>query len=251
MATVRDVYDFLDSVAPFSAQMSFDNSGLQVGGWNWEVRAAAVALDATPEVIAQAAQAGAGLLITHHPVLYRARKQLPDGDPAFQLARLGIASIACHTSLDCAPGGVNDVLAGRLGLRDVIVLPTAEGPAPCVRIGTVAETTAEGLARLVGERLGAAVRCTDGGQSITRVAVCGGEGGSFLPEILGKAEAYVLGDADYHDFLAARQAGLTLVAAGHFETEVPVVEALSARLREKFPQISWIAMQETSGIRHC
>ena len=117
MTTVRDVYDFLDGIAPFAGQEPGDNAGLQVGDFASAVESAVVCLDITPEVIAQAAARGAQLIVSHHPVLFKARRQLPASDPAWLLARHGVAAIASHTPLDAMPGGVSDLMAERLGLK--------------------------------------------------------------------------------------------------------------------------------------
>ena len=74
MASVSDFYSFLDNQAPFDAQESWDNSGLLVGDPDAEVTHAAVVLDITKEAVASAADIGAQLIISHHPVIFKAQK---------------------------------------------------------------------------------------------------------------------------------------------------------------------------------
>ena len=109
MTTVQDIYAHLDALAPFATQMDFDNSGLLVGDAAAAVTKVMLALDVTEDVAIQAAQAGAELILAHHPVIFKARKSLLAGDPAYELARRGIACIAWHTPLDAADSGVNDL----------------------------------------------------------------------------------------------------------------------------------------------
>ncbi|MCL2106776.1 MAG: Nif3-like dinuclear metal center hexameric protein [Oscillospiraceae bacterium] len=247
MTTVHDIYKFIDEkIAPFSDQCGWDNAGLQIGDAGAALHGALLALDVTPETVAQAADMGAQLLISHHPVIFSPRRQLLAGDPAYQLIRRGIACIAAHTNLDAAPGGVNDLLAERLGMADIKPLPTKEGPAPCVRVGALAPfSSGAALAKYVSEALAAPVRYLDAGKPVSRAAVCGGKGAVFLSEVIASgAQAYITGDAGHHDFLDARQAGMSLIAAGHYETEIPVIPALAERLRAAFPEVTFHVAKE-------
>ncbi|MCL2300757.1 MAG: Nif3-like dinuclear metal center hexameric protein [Firmicutes bacterium] len=245
MTSVRDVYDFLDRFAPFASQMEFDNSGLQCGDFGACVQQCLVCLDVTPQVIEQAARAHCELIVAHHPVLFRARKQLLSSDPAWLLARHGIACIASHTPLDCCAGGVNDLLAEALGL-DAPTLLT-----PLIRLCTLpAPMPAKAFAELVSRKLGAPVRYRDAGAPIRNIAICAGEGCHFLEEAYACADAFLTGDAGHHDFLDAAQHGLALLAAGHYETEIAIVPALARRLRAAFPSVEWHIADEYGGIQY-
>ena len=243
MISVRDIYNFLDRLAPFGTQMEGDNSGLQVGDFSQEVRRGMLCLDITPQVISQAVQANCDVIIAHHPVLFHARKQFLSHDPAWMLARHGIAAIASHTPLDRCPGGVSDTLALRLGFS----------PQPSDALFRLCKLpkalTASALAAQVKQRLEVPVRYCDGGQKISVVAICGGSGGGFLEESYGHAQAYVTGEVKHSDFLEAQRHGISLVAAGHFETEVLIVPVLAAWLREAFPAIAWHSAKE-NGVNY-
>ncbi len=239
MICVQDIYDYLNEIAPFAQQEGWDNSGLLVGSAAQQVDTIAVVLDITPEAIRLAQQAGAQLFVSHHPVIFHAQKSFFAQEPAYLLARAGMSAICAHTSLDVAQGGVNDVLAAALGLCDVEPVPSQEG-APLLRIGRVEPMGAPALAGLVSRRLHAAVRMVspEPEKPITRVAVCGGAGADLAAQALhAGADAYVTGDASHHEFLDARQMGLTLLAAGHYETENPVADMLAHKLAGRFPSI--------------
>ncbi|MBP3319134.1 MAG: Nif3-like dinuclear metal center hexameric protein, partial [Ruminiclostridium sp.] len=126
MATVREIYDLLDRKAPFRYQMGFDNAGFLVGRGGAEVTKVLVALDITPEVINEAVEMGAQLIVAHHPVIWGQIGQVTDetstGRKLLALIEHGIAAICAHTNLDAAHGGVNAELARRMGLTDPVPL---------------------------------------------------------------------------------------------------------------------------------
>lgn len=232
--TVKDVYDFVDSFAPFDAQCEWDNSGIIVGETLKAVSKIAVVLDITPEAVKKAAETGADLIVSHHPVIFRAVKSLTDNDPAFLLAKHGIAAICAHTSLDIAKGGVNDALAAALGFEKAKPL-TECGESSMVRVADVDEITGSELAKLCTQKLATGVRLADSGKAIKKVALCGGAGADFMHDVCAAGcDAYITGDVSHHEFLEAKALGLTLIAAGHFETENPVVAVLAEKLKENF-----------------
>ncbi len=237
---VQNIYDFLDAFAPFSTAEGWDNCGLQVGDMAANVDRVGVALDVTLSIIEQAKQAGIGLLISHHPALFHPQYSLPAQSPVYQLAVAGIHLISAHSNLDTAPGGVNDVLAEALGLLGVRAIDTPGCTEPLLRIGQLpAALSPAEFAAFTGQKLGCAVQYCAGSEPVRAVAVCGGAGGDYYSSALAQgAHAYVTGEARYHEQLDAAQAGLTLVTAGHFATEYPVVPALAARLRNAFPDLS-------------
>lgn len=250
MICVKDIYDFVNEIAPFDRQESWDNSGLLVGDSAQQVETLAVALDITPEAVHQAEKEGAQLFVSHHPVIFHAQKQFPAQEPAYLLARAGMSAVCAHTCLDVAQGGVNDVLAEKLGLSAVKPVPSEEG-APLLRIGAVQPMDTPTLAGEVSRRLKAAVRVAsaDAGRLITRVAVCGGAGADLMAQAKAAgADAYVTGDANHHEFLDALQMELTLLAAGHYETENPVVDVLACRLSSRFPELRVVRIPQEGPV---
>lgn len=91
-------------------------------------------------------------------------------------------------------------------------------------------------AKLVATKLGTTVRLAKGANEISKVAVCGGSGCSFMGDVISaNAHAFVTGDAKHNDFLDAINDGLTLVAAGHYETENPAMPVLAQKIKTQFP----------------
>ena len=81
MATVREIYQYLDTLAPFSLQLDFDNAGFLVGRGDGQVERLLVSLDITEEVAAEAAELGCQLIVSHHPVIFFPARAVTDGDP--------------------------------------------------------------------------------------------------------------------------------------------------------------------------
>ena len=152
-----------------------------------------------------------------------------------------------HTNLDCAPGGVNDVLATKLGLRDIQVIdPTgtdSEGREwGLLRCGYVEDQTLAGFLAHVKEALGATgLRYVDGGKPVRKVAVGGGScAGEMLEALDAGCDTFVTADVKYNQFWDAHDLGLNLIDAGHFATEDPVTVYLKTRLEAAFSEVEFV-----------
>lgn len=245
MPAVNEILQYLFSVAPERYKMDWDNVGLMCGHSDREVKKLLVALDASLAVAAEAKTLGCELVVTHHPLIYEGAKTVSDatitGKRLLAYLENGISVISMHTNLDCAPGGVNDVLAERLGLHDIRVMPNIDDTPHLIRYGEAEEQTLADFVPLVKQRLACSgLRYVDGGRKVSRVAVGGGSCGDCLTavkNVLG-CDTFVTADVKYHQFADAHELGLNLIDAGHFETENPVCAYLAEKLRSAFPQIA-------------
>lgn len=242
MAKVKDFYGYLNSIAPFETQEDWDNSGMLVGDMDAEVKKVAVVLDITHEEIKKAKAIGADLIISHHPVIFNPIKSVTRGSVPYELVASSINALCCHTPLDIADGGTNDSLAELLGIE---VTRTED---PILRLGTVEPTTAENLAGKIAKTLNTKVRYADAGRKIEKIAICTGAGCSLI-EAAGEIDAFITGDASHHNFLDCIQAGITLIAAGHYETEIVVVPVLVKKLQTQFPDIEIIDIKQENPIK--
>lgn len=242
MAKVKDFYGYLNSIAPFETQEGWDNSGMLVGDMNAEVKKAAVVLDITHEEIKKAKAIGADLIISHHPVIFNPIKSVTRGSVPYELVASSINALCCHTPLDIADGGTNDSLAK---LLEIEVTRTED---PILRLGTVEPTTAENLAGKIAKTLNTKVRYADAGRKIEKIAICTGAGCSLI-EAAGEIDAFITGDASHHNFLDCIQAGITLIAAGHYETEIVVVPVLVKKMQAQFPDIEIIDIKQENPIK--
>ncbi len=256
MATVTDIYRALDAFAPFSTQMSFDNAGFLVGRGEREVTQILVALDITLPVAEEAAERGANLIVSHHPVIFHPAKSLVSGDPTGEilltLAEEKIAAICAHTNLDVAVGGVNDALAQAVGLENVKVFlpeqePDSQGRVYGLgRMGDLAQpASVPAFAAQIKKALGAnGVRYVDTDRPVHRVAVGGGACGDCLQAAFEKGcDLLLTSDVKYNTFLDAKALGMGLIDAGHYPTENVVLPRLVQLLTAHFPQVDILLTQ--------
>lgn len=249
MTNVGEVFAFLQEKAPFELQEGFDNAGFLVGREGTAVSKILVALDITEEVVQEAAEQGAQLIVAHHPVIFGGVKSVTDqtvtGRILLFLAENRIAAICAHTNLDAVEGGVNDVLALRLGLTGIGQLKQVgvDGlgrPYGIGRVGLVSEQSLYDFSMAAKRLLGAnGIRLVDGGKPVHMVAVGGGACAELMADAIAQGcDTFVTSDVKYHQFLEARALGLNLVDAGHFPTENVVCSVLRDWLAQRFPQVS-------------
>ena len=255
MPTVGDILKYIEPLAPRSMKMDWDNVGLLCGSKATPVTKVLVALDPFEGVCREAAQWGAQLIVTHHPVIFQAPKAITDetsvGRSLLQLCAHGISAINAHTNLDCAPGGVNDVLAKKLALVNVQVVDP-EGTDEngnewgLLRMGEVPEQPLGAFLNRVKTLLGCeGLRYVDGGKPVRKVAVGGGScAGEMLDALRAGCDTFVTADVKYNQFWDARDLGINLIDAGHFATENPVVSVLAEKIAGAFPEIE-VKISET------
>ena len=245
MPNVQEIFEILAAWAPLELQMDFDNSGFLVGRKEKPVCRALLSLDITDDVISEALEKGADLIISHHPLIFHPLKALTGEGPgrkALRLAENGLAAICMHTNLDIADGGVNDVLIRLLGAEP----EGAVDAVGCGRIGTLPEPMAlkDFLALCKARLHSKGLRYVDGGRPVRRLGVLGGAGGDELRDALAKGcDTYVTADVKYHVFLEAAEEGINLIDADHFCTEDPVIPVLARRLREACPTVEFLVSE--------
>lgn len=125
--TVKDIFDFLNGIAPVNTACDFDNVGILVGDPSAEVSGAVVALDCTASAVKTARDNNCGLIITHHPVIFDPLKTVLVGSTVFELIKSGISVISMHTNLDIAVSGVNDCLCRALEFDNFEKRPASDG----------------------------------------------------------------------------------------------------------------------------
>lgn len=244
MITVADIMSFMETLAPHCLKMDWDNVGLNCGSKQTPVRRILVALDPFEHVCQEAVDCEADLLVTHHPLIFRPWPMVTD-DAAItrglmNLVRHGISHFCAHTNLDCAEGGVNDVLAAVLGLRQVTAVPNDAHR--MLRCGEVEEQDLTKFLDFVKNTLHCdGLRYCNGGKKVHKVAVGGGGcAGGLFDAICAGCDTFVTSDVKYNEFWDAYEQGLNLIDAGHFHTENPVVTVLAEKIAAQFPEIEVI-----------
>lgn len=249
MLTVKDISDYINEIAPYETKCSWDNCGILVGNSLADVKKIGFTLDLTKETFDEALQNGCDLIITHHPAIFHAKKSFLSDDVVFLCAQKGISVISAHTCFDCADGGVNDVLCCLLGLSDVKGVSSEECAVPMARIGKVKTVKANEFASYVSEKLKTTVRFVNANNDVNYVAVCGGAGMSFLDDVkLAGADVYVTGDISHHEMLEAKEKGISVIAAGHYETEYPAMEFLRKKVEKKFKEVQTVLISQMNPV---
>ena len=249
--TVKDLLRTLDNIAAFGLAEQWDNVGLMVGDPDHLIEGILVALDPTEEVLAEANECGADCIITHHPLIFNPLKAIYTNQPLgrflSQALKNEISVIGCHTNLDQAVGGVNDVLASSLGLVDTRPLVPAvkshdaeDSEIGFGRVGRLAETLSRKALidklclffNLPALRVAGKIP-----EKVSTLAVCGGSGSELAEAAFaGGAQVYITGEVKHSTARWAEASGFCIIDAGHFATEKPVVASLVNMLESVFAE---------------
>ncbi|MCL2365907.1 MAG: Nif3-like dinuclear metal center hexameric protein [Oscillospiraceae bacterium] len=244
---IEQIYNYLDTIAPFKNQDKFDNSGLIVGDYNAEAKKVLVCLDVTRKVVAEAIEKEIDLIISHHPLIFLPISKITTNDPLYALVQNNINLIAAHTNLDVAVGGISDLMLAKLGFpkSETVLLPINSDGTGYGRV-VVLDTpiSAEHLA----EKCKAAFDCTavryvDSGKALSKIGVSSGSAKESVEIALNAGcDAFICGEVSHDRMVFAANYGLTLIEAGHFHTEnifcANLVDRLSLQFRELKIEIS-------------
>ncbi len=229
MVYTKDIEKFLYSLAPLELACEWDNTGALVNASS-PVKNVLCALDITKQVVLEAAEKNCNVIVSHHPVIFSGIKRINSDDVLYLLVKNDISAVCMHTNLDAAQGGVNDVLAKMLGIKNVKSFAEEVG-----RIGELEnEQSATEFLKLCRKLFGTCFASRASG-NIKKVAVMGGAGSDYMHEAFSLgADAYITGEVKHNFALDANHLGKLIVQAGHYETEKPVVKELVAILKNEF-----------------
>lgn len=230
--TVREIYDAVQKIAPFETAEAFDNVGLLIGRGDQTVSKILVALDVTLDVVKEAVELGAELILSHHPLLFRARKNLVEEDPEAkilcEMIRNHLSLISAHTNLDKTEWSGSACCGRLLGLSNLrkedefLFLGDFEAPLPARELRNKISDLLSVDARLYG----------DDGKMISTLAIAGGayDEGWIHAAHMG-AQALLTGEVRHHNALSAAMSDFVLIDGGHYATEVPLVDNLVSYLQ--------------------
>ena len=238
---VRDIINVIEEFAPSSIQEGWDNSGLCIGSPDDEVTSILLALDCTPELIDEAVECGADMIVTHHPLIFSGLKKISSDDlvgrAVIKAIKNGISIYAAHTNADKVLSGVSGAMGRRLGLENVSILADEGDGTGLGVVGTLPQPlTSRQALELVKERFGLKVvkssKPVEG--PVTKVAMCGGSGASLIKAAQkAGAQLYISGDISYHNFFT--QNDFMIMDIGHYESEIDIVEILFSLIKKNFP----------------
>ena len=262
MKTVKNVFDYLNTLAPTTLKMDFDNVGLLVGNGENTVKKCLLALDVTDAVINEAIEKGAELIVSHHPIIFHAINSVCADDlvgrKIIKLVQNDISVISMHTNLDIAEGGVNDALMSVLGgsvsgFLEPCGTDIGGKDVGCGRIGELSKEMPFGdfLTCCKDALHSDGLRYHDAGLPVKKLAVMGGSGGDCvkLAKMLG-CDTYVTSDIKYNAFLDASELGINLIDADHFCTENVIIPVLCEKLSTEFADISFMISERHQQTVH-
>ncbi len=245
----------LEALTPVSFAEDWDNVGLLLGRQDKEVSSILLAVDATEDVIRQAIEKGVDMLLTHHPLIFKAMNRITDEDftgrRIVKLLQADMCYYAMHTNFDVL--GMADAVADEMNLspREVLDI-TFEDEIAKEGIGRVGslprQMTLRECAAFVKETFNLEqVRIFgEADQVIDRAAVVPGSGKDYIRQAIEKgADVLITGDVGHHDGLDANLQGIAVLDAGHFGLEKIFVPYMEAVLSRELPQIKvYMASQE-------
>lgn len=249
---IKEVTDYLESIAPPNLQESYDNAGLIVGNPYDEVRGILCCLDSVESIVEEAINLDCNLIVAHHPIVFRGLKKLNGKNyverTVMKAIKHDIAIFAIHTNLDNVyKNGVNGKIAEKLGLINTEILapkkdiPNEDKEIGSGMIGYLEKPMAE-MDFLKYLKTTMEVGCVKYTQllqkDIHKVAVCGGSGGFLLKNAIAqKADIFITADYKYHEFFDA-DGQIVIADIGHYESEQYTIELLHDLISQKFPNFA-------------
>ncbi|XMB72560.1 Nif3-like dinuclear metal center hexameric protein [Mycoplasmatota bacterium WC30] len=238
-----EIIKYFETKYPAELAYEWDNCGLQVGTLNSKVERVLVTLDITKNVVKEAIKNKVNLIISHHPLMFKPMKNIvfdsPRGWIIKNLIQNNIAVYSAHTNYDQAEGGMNDVLAKKLGVKEPMLL---DEDANIGRFGDIEKVTFLDFVKQVKETFNLSsvkvIGKTD--KSVEKVGISGGSGSHHMYAAKKhNCDVYLTGDITYHTALDAVQLGITLIDVGHHIEEVFVDEIISY-LGTRFVDVKFI-----------
>ena len=236
----KQLNEYFDSLLPPALSCEWDNDGAMIcTDPNKDIKKVLLTLDLTPNAFDKAVEIGADAIITHHPLIFRPIKNLGDNSEKtkilFSLIEKGISVFSYHTRLDAARGGVNDILADIVGIKEA--KPLGEGDASMARVGEISKTTTSELALKLKRSLNCfsvIVALSKKNDYVSKVAVLGGAADKdFVKACIScGVHAFIVGELSYNAVLDANCEGLDIILCGHYNTEFPSLAFFEKKLEE-------------------
>lgn len=245
MNTVGSLAEFLNQLAPLSLSEDWDNTGLLVGDADRPVSKLMTCLTVTESVVNEAVSEDVDLIVSHHPILFRAAKKITtetaEGRMLLKLIANGVAVYSPHTAFDSCRAGINQQLADAFGLQQIHGLRQSgldEHPGSG-RWGSLPESLALPVFLKRVKHVVSAEYLEVSGQldsAVRNVAVACGSAAEFLTDaIQSGCDTFVTGEARFHSALEAQAARVNLILVGHYESERPAVEWLAEEIETSIP----------------
>lgn len=246
-----DLMDYLNQIFPFAASEEWDNSGRQVSDDGKEINKIIVGIDLTDQLLDEAIDVRADLIITHHPFVFTPLKSIDmttyKGEMIKRMIINDIGCIALHTNYDASVKGMGYAIGCKLELTDQDVLSRRESVVE-TGFGTVGNLVESiDLDSFIQDfkkkfQLDyVTIYNKNETKKIKKIAFCGGAGADFLSDaIKSGADLYITGDITYHDAQAAYEGGMMLMDPTHYGLEKVFIDHISDLIIERFKGVELI-----------
>lgn len=250
MRKVKDIIFEMENFAPNYLKEDFDNVGLMVGDREKDVNRVILALDCTLDVIEEAKENKADLIITHHPLIFRKPSNITtdtlQGKKIIELIKNDISLYSSHTNLDSSLNGLNHTIAKLLGFNESKVLSVNKND-PKAGLGRMIDLNEEknldDIIKLVKNNLNISnLRVVRGKNKVSKIAIINGSGQDFIFKAMSKgADCIITGDTTYHFASDYKEMEISILDVGHFSSEWLVFLKVMENITDKFSDIEFIA----------
>lgn len=236
----NDIVKLIENMCPENLAYDWDNVGLLLGDGEKEIKKVFLTLDTNLTTVKEAISKNAHMIISHHPILLGGIRKIDFKTAEGQMIKLlienNIPVFAAHTNMDTAKGGINDKLAEIFNLTDIKILDqhTPDATAGLGRIGKLTSPISfSDFANLCVKKLNTPIRAAgDMNKIISTVAVASGSCSEVIPIAKEKgADVIVTGDMKYHNTIDMTYLDICIVDAGHYPTEICVMDIFEDILR--------------------
>lgn len=229
---VKEIIALMDEFANPDIAMDYDNVGLLIGDPEYEVKKIFVTLDVNAATVKEAVLNNCDMIVSHHPIFFKGVKKInystPEGKMIKDIITNSITLFAAHTNMDCAKGGINDMLAELFEMKNVEVLHHVNDTEGIGRVGDLKEPVYfYSLCNIAKEILKTPhIRAAGNMQKvINRICVASGSCSEYIPDAISKnCDAVITGDMKYHDMIDYSERGICIIDAGHYPTEQIVMD---------------------------
>ncbi|MDO5713555.1 MAG: Nif3-like dinuclear metal center hexameric protein [Tissierellia bacterium] len=244
MAKTREIYQWIENLAPKTMAEDWDPVGEQVYFEEEEIHGILITMDVTKDSIEYALKNECNTILSHHPMFFKPLYQWTSGDYFSDLLETlilnRISVLSAHTNLDRAKNGVNDALAKTIGMEVIDGLNIDPEKGSLGLIGYVRKQNPTEFETYIKKALNPFILHWYGKkpEKIEKIGICGGSGSDFMKDALAHGvDVYITGDMKYHDGQWAYENNLSVLDIGHYDSEKPILYRLKGLLEKNFPSI--------------
>ena len=241
----KEIISVIEEFAPRNIQEEWDNSGLMIGDTERDVKSLLLGLDCTPDLILEAEEVGADMIITHHPLIFKGIKKIGTETVLERMISSAIKKdiivYSVHTNIDKVPLGVSALMAERIELENRrILVPEQDDTSGLGVVGDLKDPLDfNSFLKMVKDRF--SLKLVKSSKPLTnkisRVALCGGSGASLISAARASgAQIFISGDISYHNYFCEDE--FMIMDIGHYESEIDVLELLMSVILKKIPNFA-------------